>query len=127
MESQSISAQMPGVGIKISFGAADEIKGEISTVEESQDSSVVLDIYPLFLLAHVDQLELLPKLFKKIYVHQSLMDELTETVDDRKVSSRKGMSTLAKIDGKHQMTEITPDQVKKTLDLVEKNSRFRQL
>lgn len=116
--------QMPGVGIKISFGAADEIKGEISTVEESQDCSVVLDIYPLFLLAHVDQLELLPKLFKKIYVHQSLMDELTETVDDRKVSSRKGISSLAKIDGQHRMTEITPDQVKKTLDLVEKIRAF---
>ncbi len=112
--------QMPGVGIKISFGAADEIKGEVSTLEESQDRSVVLDIYPLFLLAHVDQLELLPKLFKKIYMHQSLMDELTETVDDQKVSSRKGMSSLAKIDGQHRMTEITPDQVKKTLNLVEK-------
>ncbi|MHB0865762.1 MAG: tetratricopeptide repeat protein [Minisyncoccota bacterium] len=116
--------QMPGVGIKISFGAADEIKGEISTVEEFQGGPVVLDIYPLFLLAHVDQLELLPKLFKKIYVHQSLMDELTETVDDRKVSSRRGMSSLAKIDGQHQMTEITPDQVKKTLDLVEKIRAF---
>lgn len=116
--------QMPGVGIKISFGAADEIKSEISTVEESQDGSVVLDIYPLFLLAHVDQLELLPKLFKKIYIHQSLMDELTETVDDRKVSSRRGMSSLAKIDGQHRMTEITPDQVKKTLDLVEKIRTF---
>lgn len=112
--------QMPGVGIKISFGAPDEIKAEVATVEESQGGSVVIDIYPLFLLAHVAQLELLPMLFKKIYVHQSLMDELTETVNDWKVSSRKGMSSLAKIDGQHRMTEITADQAKKTLDLVEK-------
>ena len=116
--------QMPDVGIKMSFGSADEIKGDVSTLEESQGGSVVLDIYPLFLLAHVDQLELLSKLFKKIYVHQSLMDELTETVDDRKVSSRKGMSSIAKIDGQHRMTEITPDQIKKTLDLVEKIRAF---
>lgn len=116
--------QMPGVGIKISFGAPEEIKSEVSTVEEAHGGSVVMDIYPLFLLAHVDQLDLLPKFFKKIYVHQSLMDELTETVDDRKVSARRGISSLAKIDGQHRMTEITPDQVQKTLDLLEKVRAF---
>jgi predicted nucleic acid-binding protein len=89
-------------------------------VEESQGGSVVVDIYPLFLLAHVDHLELLPKLFKKIYVHQSVVDELTETIKDRKVSARKGVRYLAEIDGQLRMTEVPPDQVQKTLDLLEK-------
>lgn len=116
--------QMPEVGIKISFGTPDEIKTEISAIEEYRDHSIVADIYPLFLLALFDQLDLLPKLFKKIYIHQSVMDELTDTLEDRKVSARKGVSTLAKIDGQHRMIEIPPEQIQKTLDLLEKIRNF---
>jgi predicted nucleic acid-binding protein len=116
--------QMSGVGIKISFGAPDEMKTEIATLEECQGGSIVIDIYPLFLLAHLDQLELLPRIFKKIFVHQSVMDELTETINDRKISVRTGVSTLAKIDGHHQMAKISPEQIQKTLDLLEKIRTF---
>lgn len=116
--------QMPEVGIKISFGAPDEIKTEVLTAEGYRDRSIVIDIYPLFLLAHFDQLDLLPKLFKKIYIHQSVMDELTETIEDRKVSARKGVSSIARIDGQHRITEISPEQVRKTLDLLEKIRGF---
>lgn len=116
--------QMPEVGIKISFGAPDEIKTEVFTVEEYRARSIVIDIYPLFLLAHFGQLDLLPQLFKKIYIHQSVMDELTETIEDQKVSARKGVSSIARIDGQHRMTEIPPEQVKKTLDLLEKIRGF---
>jgi len=116
--------QMPNVGIKISLGAPDEIKNELSTIEEYRNRTIVTDIYPLFLLAHLDQLDLLSKFFKKIYVHQSVMDELTETIDDRKISARKGVSVLGKIDGQHRMIEIPPEQVQKTLDLLEKIRKF---
>jgi predicted nucleic acid-binding protein len=116
--------QMSGVGIKISFGAPDDMKTEIATLEECLGGSTVIDIYPLFLLAYLDQLELLPRIFKKIYVHQSVMDELTETINDRKISVRTGVSTLAKIDGQHQMAKISPEQIQKTLDLLEKIRTF---
>ncbi|MDD2732275.1 MAG: tetratricopeptide repeat protein [Candidatus Pacebacteria bacterium] len=116
--------QMPAVGIKISFGSPDEVKNEALIIEEYKNRSIVVDIYPLFLLAHLDQLDLLSKIFKKIYVHQSVMDELTEIIDDRKISAKKGVSMLGKIDGNHRMTEISPEQVKKTLNLLEKIRNF---
>jgi tetratricopeptide (TPR) repeat protein/predicted nucleic acid-binding protein len=116
--------QMPKVGIKISFGTAEEINTELAVIQEFQGNNIVVDIYPLFLLGHFDQLELLPKIFKKIYVHQSVVDELTSVIDDRKVSARKGVSSLAKIDGHHQMTQISPEHVQKSLDLLEKIRTF---
>jgi tetratricopeptide (TPR) repeat protein len=116
--------QMPEVGIKVSFGSPDEIKTEVEVIEKNKGKDMVVDIYPLFLLAHLDWLELMSKLFRKVYIHQSVMDELTETIDDRKISARKGVSSLAKINGRHQMTKISADQVKKSLDLLEKIRNF---
>lgn len=116
--------RMPEVGIKTSFGSSDEIDSEAVSVKEGLDGSIVVDIYPLFLLADFNQLDLLSELFKKIYVHQSIMDELTEVIDEYRVSVNKGINMLGKVNGQHRMTEITPEQVKKTLDLLEKIRGF---
>jgi predicted nucleic acid-binding protein len=116
--------QMPEVGIKISFGASDEVREEAAILEEHQNRFAVVDIYPLFFLAHFDQLDQLLKVFKKIYIHQSVMDELTGTIEDRKISVRKGVSVIGKVNGKHQMSEIPPEHVQKTLTLLEKIRNF---
>jgi len=115
---------MPDVGIRMSFGAPDELPMEMSTIESAAGSSIVVDIYPLFFLGYFDRLDLITKYFKKAYVHQSLVDELTETIEDRKISSRKGMTVIGKAGGKHQMDKIPPEQVKKALDLLEKIKVF---
>jgi tetratricopeptide (TPR) repeat protein len=116
--------QMPDVGIRMCFGAPDEAPMEIATIDGARGGSIVVDIYPLFLLGHFDRLDLLPKLFKKIYVHQSVLDELGEVIEDRKVSMRKGQTILGKVNGQHRMDEISPEQIKKTLDLLEKIRNF---
>lgn len=115
---------MPDVGVRMSFGAPDELPAEVSVIENVSGASVVIDIYPLFLLGYLDQLDLITKCFKKAYVHQSVLDELTEAIEDRKISSRKGLTVLGKADGKHRMDEIPPEQVKKALDLFEKIKDF---
>lgn len=111
--------QMPDVGIKISFGSPDEISTEAGTIKEYSNNAIVIDIYPLFLLAHLNQLGLLPRLFKKVYVHQSVVDELTESIDDRRVSARKGLKIFGKIDGQHRLIDIPPEQIQKTITLLE--------
>lgn len=115
---------MPDVGIRMSFGSPDELPMEMSIIESASGSSIVVDIYPLFFLGHFDRLDLLTKYFKKIYIHQSVIDELTESIGDRKISSRKGMTILGKAGGKHRMDDIPPEQVKKALDLFEKIKIF---
>lgn len=110
---------MPDVGIKIAFGAADEMKADNDTVEACQGRGIVIDIYPLFLLAHLGKLNLLEETFDKVYIHQKTMDELTETIEDRRISTEKGITSLGKIDGKHSMTEISPEAVRKSLEMLE--------
>lgn len=115
---------MPDVGIRMSFGAPDELPMEISIIESVAGSSIVADIYPLFILGHFNRLDLLTTNFKKTYVHQSVIDELTESINDRKISIRKGMTVLGKAGGKHRMDDIPPEQIKKALDLFEKIKTF---
>ncbi len=116
--------QMPDVGIKILFGSPDELSTEALTIKEYCDNSIVVDIYPLFLLTHFNQLELLSKLFKKIYVHQSVIDELTESIDEHRISVRKGQTIFGKIDGQHKLIDISPEQVQKTVASLEKIRDF---
>jgi tetratricopeptide (TPR) repeat protein/predicted nucleic acid-binding protein len=113
---------MPDVGIKVSFGAPDEAPSELAILDAND--TVVVDIYPLFFLGHANQLRLLLRLFKKVYVHQSVIDELTASIEDHKVSARKGLTVLGKVDGEHRLHEISPEQIKKTTDLLVKIKQF---
>ncbi len=115
---------MEGVGIKIAFGSLDEIQAENTTLEKYKDRSVVVDIYPLFILGHLEKLELMTRYFKKVYVHQSVLDELTENVDDRRTALKNGIKSFGKINGQYALTEISPEQVQKTLELLERIRDF---
>lgn len=110
---------MPEVGIKIAFGSEDEMKADNSTAEEYSGRAIIIDIYPLFLLGFLEKLNLLEDTFEKIYIHQKTVDELTETIEDQRISAEKGVTSLGKIDGKHRMTEISPEAIKKSLTMLE--------
>jgi len=116
--------QMDGVGMKISFGSPEEAKLEMEVIQKCLGKSIVVDIYPLFLLAYLDRLEFLSKIFNKIYVHQSVMDEITETIEDKIISVRRGVKLIGKTDGQHHMFEISPEQIQKSVDLLEKIRSF---
>lgn len=116
--------QMPEVGIKISFGTLEEVKKEMLAIGEYYNRSIVIDIYPLFLLSYLNQLEVLPRIFKRIYVHQSILDKLTEIIEDRRFYGRKGAGVIGKIDGKYQMIENNSEQNKKILEILEKIKEF---
>jgi len=113
---------MPEVGIKMSFGNKDELEIEIPIIKDN-DNAVVLDIYPFFLLAHLKHLELL-KYFKKIYVHQSIIDNLTETIEDLKISSNNGLKLLGSINGKPAINEISAEKIKETLEFISEIKKF---
>ncbi len=116
--------QMRDVGIKISYGLPDETLTEVTTIKEYHDNSIVVDIYPLFLLSHLNKLELLKKLFKKVYVHQSIVDELTEAINYHRISIHKGQKIFGKIDNQYKLIEIPPEQIQKTVALLERIRDF---
>lgn len=116
--------QNPTAGLKIAFGSAAELKNESEIISSAQDGSIALDIYPLFLLAYLDRLNLLNECFKKLYVHQSILDEINAIIDEKKISEKTGATMLAKINGQHQAIETPPEQIKKTRSLAEKVKKF---
>jgi len=96
----------------------------MSILEECKSNSIVVDIYPLFLLAHLDQLGLLTKIFKKVYIHQSVMDNLIETIEGYKVFLHKGLSMASKVADQYCLIEISPDEIHKNVDFLEKIKNF---
>lgn len=110
---------MPEVGIKMTFGSEDEVKVDNATAQEYFGRGIVIDIYPLFLLGYLERLDLLEETFEKIYVHQETLDELTSTIEDQRISAEKGVTSFAKIDGQHRITEIPSEAVKKSLTMLE--------
>ncbi len=115
--------ETPELGVKIAFGTPEEAKEEFLAIEDTR-RGMVPDIYTLFLLGHLGKLEILPEMFEKIYIHQSVLDELTHTIEERKVSARKGITYIGKIEGRHQMSEIPPEQVQKTIEFLERVKGF---
>lgn len=111
------------LGIKIAFGTPEEVREEFSAIEDAR-RGVVLDIYTLFLLGNLGKLEILSEMFEKIYIHQSVLDELIHTIEERKVSARKGITYIGKIGGRHQMSEIPPEQIQRTLVFLEMVKEF---
>jgi len=116
--------QTPSIGIKASFNTIEEIKSEAKILEEAFLNAIVIDIYPLFLLSYSNQLDLLPLFFKRIYIHQTILDEITETVNDLKIFVRDGISILAKINGEYCIREITLSEIQESLTLMEELRDF---
>lgn len=111
--------QTPEVGIKMAFGTQEELESEAIAVKEGIQNGIVIDIYPLFLMAHLNKLEILPKTFKEVYVHQNVLDALIEIVEEKKLSVKKGISYIGEVEGRPQMTEVPAEQVEKTLKFLE--------
>lgn len=115
---------MPDTGIKMLFGSAEELATESGILAKDTPVAIVIDIYPLFLFAHLNMLNLLPSLFKKIYVHQSVADEVATSIDYRRPSVSKGVTTFGKVDGQYRVMKTTPEQEQESLDTLERLRAF---
>ncbi|MBI3888209.1 tetratricopeptide repeat protein [Candidatus Nomurabacteria bacterium] len=110
------------VGIRIAIGNQEEKESESKTFASS--SEVVVDILSLYTLSHLDKLDLLTSLFDKIYVHQSVLDELIGNIDEYTLIAKKGLESIGKIDGQYARTKIEPEDAKKNLAFFEKIKAF---
>ena len=92
--------------VRVAFGTTEEQQDEIRTVTNSE--SVSIDLFALLSLHHLNLLHLLPKMFKHVFVHSSLLDVIV--IDLRDIQQHPEGLGIAYVDGKYIRHERNPEQ-----------------
>ena len=94
--------------IRIAFGTTEEQQGEISVM--MKHDSVSIDLFAILSLQHLSLLQLLPKMFKRVCVHSSLLDQVV--ADLREIQQHPDGCSISYLDGKFYRHERNPEQNK---------------
>jgi tetratricopeptide (TPR) repeat protein len=108
--------------LKISYGTYEERTAEIACIEESKE--VVIDIISLFTLTYSSQLNLLKKIFSKIYVHQSVMDELILRINEFNAVKKAGQDFIAKGTEGYVCYKIPKEAIDDNINFLEQIREF---
>jgi len=114
--------EAPGMTLRCAAGSQEEQKDEADVVERSK--RVVVDLVGLFTLAHIDCLETLSELFDEVYVNQSVLDELNQTLVKQKVLEKRGYTTIGKYKGQYAKVEVPREVVRERIALLNKTKDF---
>lgn len=88
------------------------------------EQNITIDLLGLFTLAGLDRLDLLPKMFKNIYVSRSIKDEIADIEQHLQAFAAKGYTTVFKRDDKYYREEITPETLERNLTFLSKIQQF---
>jgi predicted Zn-dependent protease len=97
-------------------GLVAERKDALKTIEDNPKQSCVLDTYTLWVAYKLEILPVLKKIFKRVIVAQSSLDEIREWREKEEINITSGYMTLGYHEGKFIREEYSPEQVKSTLD-----------
>lgn len=92
--------------IRMAFGNNEEQQNEFNAA--STTDSIAVDLFALLTLQHLNLLWLLPKIFRKIYAHSSLLDAVIGDIREIKQHPKRG--SLRYEDGKIVRFEHSPEQ-----------------
>ena len=106
-------------GIQANFGSEDETAYEQATLKDLQSLEAVIDIYPILLLQRTGFLEEVLGKFKKVYIHQSVIDSLQASIDEEKLALKNGQKTIGYNNGQYVMTEISSEQISQSIKTIE--------
>ncbi len=106
-------------GIQSNFGSEDETVYEQKTLKETSNLQTVIDIYPILLLHRTGFLEEVLGNFKKVYIHQSVLDNLNASINDERLALKNGQETIGYNNGQFVMTEMSVEQISKSVENVE--------
>jgi len=102
-----------------SSGGKDEQDQENAIVSNSKE--VLIDLVSILTLAHLDELDLLTKVFDKVYVARATLDEIDFTIGLEKINlGRGGYFTLSYQDGKPVRYEISENEVRRKMQFLER-------
>ena len=106
-------------GVITCIGSGDERSAAIAKVGRHVEGNVVLDTTAFWTICNLDAWDVLAGMFNKIFVPQSLVEDLRELRDD--VASNLGTKsgTLAHIDGQFYYTENDDVEITRTVGVFE--------
>lgn len=112
----------PDLSLRCATGTVEEQKKEAELAKSTSD--VIADSIGLFTLTHLDCLNVLPKLFKNIYVAQSTLDEITQCISALELGKKRGRTTIGKYKDRYRRWEVFPKAVQKEIDFLKKVKDF---
>jgi nucleoside phosphorylase/tetratricopeptide (TPR) repeat protein len=116
-DSWSVLTSTKELGLKGSLAISEEQHKEMESA--AQDGSIVVDLLALFTLGRLGKLDLLGKMFDRIYIHQAAFDELIESSNEESKHTGSGRKYFVLIDGRLNMREIPPEDIQRDAALLE--------
>jgi tetratricopeptide (TPR) repeat protein len=121
-ESWSILTSTKELGLKGSLAISEEQQKEMDSAV--QEGSIVVDLLALFTLGHIRKLDLLEKMFDRIYVHQAAFEELIESINEESRYTASGRKYFVMIGGRLDVREIPPETIQRDAALLEEVRSF---
>jgi tetratricopeptide (TPR) repeat protein len=106
--------------VHMAYGTTEEQIREAETSLAA--NSVCVDVFALFTLRLLKQLDLLPKLYPKILVHTAILEAIL--ADIRDMETRKTGLSISYHEGKLVRSEIGPEQIEKQLSFLKEIRDF---
>lgn len=98
------------IGLQACLGDPREVKNAGLLIREMHDE-VVLDLSALLTCAKVGCLDLLENSFSKIFVSQSVIDEINEEIIEKESRSGQGFETLYKEEGEYRLYKVSSEEI----------------
>jgi tetratricopeptide (TPR) repeat protein len=108
------------------------LKGRLGFPEEQQDEEraisshpeVVVDLLALYTLCRIGKLHLLPKMFDRLYVIQSALDELINTINDETLYVETGHSGVSMVAGQFIQRDVPAEKFRENVRFLEEVKNF---
>ena len=104
--------------LRCASGSTEEQNQELNLALNEKE--VVIDLIALFTLAHLECLNVLKKMFEKVYITTSSRDKILEIIGDHQIDKRKSYLTASSQDGKFIHEEISPEDLAKVTSFLQK-------
>jgi len=109
---------IPDLYLRCALGTTYEQQNELELALNR--TTVVVDLIAFFTLVHLKCLELLPHMFKTIYVPTSTRDEIHQMIRLRQIGLKRGYMTVGSHNGEYIREEIPAETVEKTIEILNK-------
>ena len=108
---------MPEPGLKGSVVTFAELRRENKAVSEHRE--IVIDLSALYDMSRIGKLDILIKIFDRVYVQQASLDELIDTINDEKLFVESGRSFVVMVGGEPFRREVTAESIRENVRFLE--------
>jgi nucleoside phosphorylase/Flp pilus assembly protein TadD/predicted nucleic acid-binding protein len=113
---------MPEPGLRGSVVTFEELQRENKAIAEA--SEAVIDLLALYDLCRIGRQDLLAKIFEKTYIHQAVLDEVIDTINDESLYAESGRSYAVVVNGELYRREVPAEAIRENVAFLEQVKEF---